>query len=220
MWFTTLSKNHHRTYSTNTIFSHECKTCSTSSSVSIALKSFGPQEAAGTALYCEMFDKFFDCLNVRNCTDHITKQKPFLKPYSSINDERFDWLLHMFLPYFTNWEESIEPRPEIYTKNDKAQMFLSWETYEAILITTHSLIELLKFLLQNNVKYMLTERFCQDPLENYFGRQRSMGRRRDNPNFQQFGYQDNTIRASKIFRPISSGNSQKEEEQQKRKLEQ
>ena len=49
-----------------------------SSSVSIALKSFGPQEAAGTALYCDMFDKFFDCLHVRNCTEYITKQKPFL----------------------------------------------------------------------------------------------------------------------------------------------
>ena len=112
-------------------------------------------------------------------------------------------------------------------------MFLSWQTYEAILITTHSSIELVKFLLQNNVNYVLTERFCQDPLENYFGRQGSMGRRRYNPNFQQLGYQDNTIRASKIFRPITSGNSQKEEQQkfeisieavpcrqQKRKLEQ
>ena len=137
-----------------------------SSSVSIALKSFGPQEAAGTALYCEIFDKFFDCLNVRNCTEHITKQKPFLKPYSSINDERFDWLLHTFLPYFTNWKESIVSRPGIYTKNDKARMFLSWQTNEAILITTHSSIELVKFLLQNNVKDVLTERFCQDPLEN------------------------------------------------------
>ena len=84
--------------------------------------------------------------------------------------------------------------------------------YEAILITTHSSIELVKFLLQNNVKYVLTERFCQHPLENYFGRQRSMERRRDNPNLQQLGYQDNTSRASKIFRPITSGNSQKEEQ--------
>ena len=58
---------------------------------------------------------------------------------------------------------------------------------------------------------MLTERFCQDPLENYFGRQRSMGRRRDNPNLRTFGYQDNTIRTSKVFRPIS-GNSRKDEQ--------
>ena len=149
------------------------------------------------------------------------------------NDKRFDWLLHTCLPYFTNWKESIESRPGIYTTNDKARMFLSWQTYEAILITTHSSIELVKFLLQNNVKCLLTERFCQHPFENYFGRQRSMGRRIDNPNVQQLGYQGNTIRASKIFRPKTSGNSQKEEQQkfkisteavpcrqQKRKLEQ
>ena len=48
---------------------------------------------------------------------------------------------------------------------------------------------------------------CQDPLENYFGRQRSLGRRRDNPNIRTFGDQDNTIRTSKIFKLIASGNS-------------
>ena len=51
-----------------------------STSVSIALKSFGPPEATTTAKYCEMFDKFFDCFNVRNTKEYITKQKPFLKP--------------------------------------------------------------------------------------------------------------------------------------------
>ena len=71
-----------------------------------------------------------------------------------------------------------QSRPGIYTKNENAGMFLSWQTYETILITTHSSIELVKFFLQNNVKYVLTERFCQDPSENYFSRQRSMGRRR------------------------------------------
>ena len=139
-----------------------------SSSVSIALKSFGPQEAAGTALYGEMFDKCFDCLNVRNCTEHITKQKPFLKPYSSINDERFDWLLHMFLPYFANWKEPIESRPGIYTTNDRARMFLSWKSYGAISITTHSSIELVKFLLQNNVKYCVDRPFLSRSLRKLF----------------------------------------------------
>ena len=61
-------------------------------------------------------------------------------------------------------------------------------------------------------KYVLTERFCQDPLENYSGRQRSIGRRRDNPNLRTFGYPDNTIRTSKIFRPIA-GSSRKDEQQ-------
>ena len=64
-----------------------------STSVSIALKSFGPPEATATAKYCEMFDKFFDCFNVRNTKEYISKQKTFLKPYTSVDDERFQWLL-------------------------------------------------------------------------------------------------------------------------------
>ena len=49
----------------------------------------------------------------------------------------------------------------------------------------------------------MTERFCQDPLENYFGRQRSMGHR-NNPSLRDFGYNDNTIRTTKLFRPIAA----------------
>ena len=86
-------------------------------------------------------------------------------------------------------------------------MFMSWQTYESIRITTYSTIELIKLLLSNNVQYVFTERLWQDPLENYFGRQRSLGKRRDNPNIRTFGYQDNTIRTSNIFKPIASGNS-------------
>ena len=40
-----------------------------SESVFQALKTFGPPDAIATAVYCRMFDKFFDCLNVRNTTE-------------------------------------------------------------------------------------------------------------------------------------------------------
>ena len=46
---------------------------------------------------------------------------------------------------------------------------------------------------------MLTERLSQDPLENYFGCQRSIGRRKDNPVIRDFG---NSVRNQKVFRPI------------------
>jgi hypothetical protein len=59
---------------------------------------------------------------------------------------------------------------------------------------------------------VLTERFCQDPLENYFGRQRSLGRRKDNPSLRDFGYNDNTIRTSKLFRSIA-GNCRNDDPQ-------
>ena len=53
---------------------------------------------------------------------------------------------------------------------------------------------------------MLTEIFCQDPLENYFGKQRSSGARKNNPSLYYFGYNDNTTRNQKVFKPIATGN--------------
>ena len=48
-----------------------------SETVGNVLNNFGPEEAAGTGKFCLMMDKFFDCLNVRNTKEHITKRKPF-----------------------------------------------------------------------------------------------------------------------------------------------
>ena len=112
-----------------------------------------------------------------------------------------------FLPYFENWIQSTKDRPGNFTANAKSKMFISWQTYEGIKITVNSVIELVKYLLSHGVSYVLTERFCQDPLENYFGRQRSMGARKDNPSVRDFGYNDNSIRNQKVFRPIQNGNS-------------
>ena len=39
---------------------------SLSESVFQALQTYGPPDAIGTAIYCQMFDQFFDCMNVRN----------------------------------------------------------------------------------------------------------------------------------------------------------
>ena len=48
------------------------------------------------------------------------------------------------------------------------------QTYEGLQITCLSMIEIIKYLLESGVAYVLTERFCQDVLENYFGRQHNM----------------------------------------------
>ena len=82
-------------------------------------------------------------------------------------------------------------------------MFISLQTYEGLQITTYSMIEVVKFLLDAGVKYVLTERFCQDDLENYFGKQRAIGCRRDNPNLCSVGYNDNIIKSQFSVVPIS-----------------
>ena len=85
----------------------------------------------------------------------------------------------------------ISERPGNFSTTARAKMFISWQTFEGFQITVYSIIDVVKFLLKSGVPYVLTERFCQDLLEEYFGKQRQMGRRADNPDMHQFGYNNN-----------------------------
>ena len=74
-------------------------------------------------------------------------------------------------------------------------MFIAWQTYEKLQKTVHSFKEVCKYLLHNEVKFILSERICQDDLINYFERQRTIGSRKDNPSLKDDGYNDNTIKS-------------------------
>ena len=69
-------------------------------------------------------------------------------------------------------------------------MFLSTQTYKGLQITIKSVVQVTKFLLDEGCEGVLTERFCQDDVEEYFGYQRAQGRRSDNPTAADFGYND------------------------------
>ena len=45
--------------------------------------------AQATIEFIRVFDKFFDCLNVRSTKEGHKKRKDELLPYESINDPRF-----------------------------------------------------------------------------------------------------------------------------------
>ena len=111
-----------------------------SDTVGNVLAQFVPPEATGTANFCLIMNKFLACLNVCNTVEHELKRKSFLKPYGSVNDERFAWLDHC-LEYFRLWIDSIEERPGNFTQNAKFRMFISWQTYEGIQVTVHSFEE-------------------------------------------------------------------------------
>jgi len=167
-----------------------------SSKVATTLKEYGDDETQETAVFCELVDKWFDCGNVRHPDEHKRNIKPDQKPFESLTDARFDWLENKFLKYFQDWLKWINTahpgmKPEI-----KGRMFISWQTYEGLQISTMSLIHCTKYLLKNGIKYVLTNKFNQDDLENYFGWQRSIGRRKDNPSHQQVRINDNIIKSS------------------------
>ena len=174
-----------------------------SESIAKILYEYYPEETHGTAEFCEKMDKFFDILNVRNHSEYIKNRKPFFEPFRSNNDVRFDWLKNIFLKYLADWKTSVINRPGNFTQNACDRMFLSWQTYEGLQITVYSLIEVTQFLLNEGMQFVLSERFNQDVVEEYFGRQRSLGRRSDNPTVQQFGYNANTIRMQRSIAPVT-----------------
>ena len=87
------------------------------------------------------------------------------------------------------------------------KMFFSAQTHEGLKIAVYSHIEVVKFLLSVGFQYVLTERFMQDVLQDYFGHQRERGRRSDNPSAHQFGYNDLTIAAQRDIAPVIRGNT-------------
>ena len=103
-------------------------------------------------------------------------------------------------------KDSTDTRPGNFTQNARAKIFLSWQTFEGFKITVHSVIEATEFLLEEGMEYVLTERFCQDLVEEYFSNQRKIGRRKDNPDVYSFGYHDNTIRIQTTI-SCQSGNT-------------
>mgnify|MGYP001792705560 CR=1 FL=1 len=135
-----------------------------------------------------------------------TRNKPNIKPYTTVNDERLTWLQTDFLNYLNTWKNNIQQRGNNFTATAKAKIFISWQTFEGFKITSYSTIEIIRLLLQDGFDYVLTERFCQDVLEEYFGYQRGMGRRADNPSLKEFGYNANAIAIQGQLAPMVQGN--------------
>ena len=177
-----------------------------SRSVAIALRESDNEEVCGTAMFCQMLNDFFDCTNVRSTTEYNRKKNMMIKPYSSCDDERLTWLKEVFLKYLQDWKKSTLHRPGQFSADERGKMFLSPQTYEGLQISVYAHVEAIQFLLKEGFQYVLTERFMQDVLEDYFGHQRAKGGRSDNPTALEFGYNDLTIAAQRDIAPVIRGN--------------
>ena len=56
------------------------------------LFNYYPDETHGSTEFCAKMNRFFDCLNVRNQTQHIKQRKADAAPYKDVDDGRFNWL--------------------------------------------------------------------------------------------------------------------------------
>ena len=82
----------------------------------------------------------------------------------------------------------------------------------------NSFVELVKYLLAfPGVKYVLSEKLCQDPLESFFGKQRMRGGYCDNPTVQSFlkGTVSLRVQGSMATKPMR-GNCKRGKENEER----
>ena len=86
-------------------------------------------------------DSLFDTMNLRNIESPEFERKPFLAPFTSVNDDRFGWLQNVFLKYFEDWLTSIEQLPGNFSRNARSGLFISCQTFEGLNFTVHSIIE-------------------------------------------------------------------------------
>ncbi|XP_055955159.1 uncharacterized protein LOC126812587 [Patella vulgata] len=156
-----------------------------SRSVGLVIEEYGGEAATETAKFIKLVDRFFDCLNVRSLYEGERKRKPDLMPYTSVDDPRFQFLTEDFLGYLRDLKDQVDNR-QGFSKTEKSKMFLSYQS--------KAVVEATKYLIQHGVKFVLTNKFCQDPVEEHFGRHRALGRRSDNPTVFEFGYQENKLR--------------------------
>jgi len=131
------------------------------------------------------------------------------------------WLTDEFIP---EWENSVKTTKGFNSKA-KDMMVLAHETRQGIEVTgvlhilvclillsfsfaVKSFVELVRFIFKiPGVKFFLSERISQDPLENFFGCQRQRGRTGENPNVQQFCKNTQALRViNSVCGTVAKGN--------------
>ena len=140
------------------------------------------------------------------------------------------WLESDFLQYLKEWEECIEGCD--VDNAVKPTMCLSRETLEGLritgrysynncfyaimimIITVKSFVEMTRYLLSlpgYENKYILSECFSQDPLENFFGQLRAKGGRCDNPTVQSCMQSTQSLRVqgSASLQPVRGNSTRK-----------
>ena len=157
-----------------------------SSTVANALELYYPGQTIETVKFIRHVNKFFDCLNTRNLNEGIRKRNDNLTPYTTTEDERLKYLTGEFLDYFKMWKTSVDNRRGDFSKSEKAGMQLSYQTLEGLELTVKSVVECVKFCLNEGMPFVMTERFNQDPVEQHFGVHRSKHGCNNNPTLEEF----------------------------------
>lgn len=167
-----------------------------SNSVAVAMNTymcFGeiPATAAGTVSFIEKMDQLFDMLNSNRFTDCKEFNKPFMGTDKQIN----------FLSEIDNLFKNLKVKDSSGKDFTTRMKFIfGWR------LTISSFLSLWQDLKNKNVKHVLTRRFNQDCLENYFGKVRNACGNARNPTPIQFSRAFKKLFALQYFEQSEGAN--------------
>ena len=164
-----------------------------SSTVADAIEHTNNDAVSETVGFLRLMDKFFDIVNVKDLQESNRKRKPALKPFTEPDDDRLTWLTENFIDYFNEWAHMVENRGQ-FSKAEKAKMQLSYQTLDGLKLTALSITACIRVILGEGADFVLTRKFNQDKLEQFFGMLRMRGGANDNPNVYMAGHLINNLR--------------------------
>ena len=155
-----------------------------SRTVGLDLKDRNWPGTSATVEFILKTNDFFDCLNGAHSEAANRTANPRLASYRSVDDFRFQELKD-YEKYIRDWEEEVKSLENV-SDQEKAKMTLSKQTIEGIYMTVNGFAGAVKYLLSIGAKYVNARVFCQDPLEQYFSKQRASGGGRNSVTVDSF----------------------------------
>jgi hypothetical protein len=108
---------------------------------------------------------------VCNLTQHYQQRLEIKKPFSDTNDERLYELDEEIPEMLKHWNKMKSNALECFTK----------ETLDAIILTSRSTANFIKYLLNSGLQFVLTRRFSTDNIERFHGAVRNYCGNNDHP---------------------------------------
>ena len=139
----------------------------------------GFEDAEPTVLFMEKMHKWIAIHDISSTTEHWKKRLPDKKPFSSPDDERFEWL-EQFIVEMNAWQEEVEQLVQSIPVADKKgrkaakRTGLTKETHQAFIHKTRCTIDFIRYLLGEDFLYFLTRNLSSDEIERLFGGIRQM----------------------------------------------
>ncbi|KAJ1520366.1 hypothetical protein ONE63_003501 [Megalurothrips usitatus] len=163
-----------------------------SNTVGQDLQSRGWPGTSELVIFILKCNNFFDNINGAHKNHGIRTANRRLSPFTKKDDQRFDELIN-FVVYLRDWEKEVNSLRNL-KKTQKKKLLLPHQTVDGIEMTVNSFIAVMKFMLDAGAEYVNGRALCQDPLEQYFGKQRASLGGSNNPTVQQFFDTDNKIK--------------------------